>query len=106
MVLASLIAWRYLHKNIALKQIHIIHCNHNIRTQSKQEEKFIKTFFSACSVHVPPPRRKSANTDEKFLRERRYACFQKVLNQENINLLFLGHHLEDRIETTLLNSMR
>ncbi len=106
MTLATLFILRSHQNKFPLKNIHIIHCNHNIRKQSAPEAEFIQTFFKGCTIHIPPKRNKNLPKDEKALRQRRYQCFQKILKKNAIQTLFLGHHLEDRIESTFLNCIR
>ncbi|MDR0282965.1 MAG: tRNA lysidine(34) synthetase TilS [Candidatus Peribacteria bacterium] len=106
MTLATLFILRSYQNQLPLKNIHIIHCNHNIRKQSTQEAEFIQTFFKGCTIHIPPKRNKYFPKDEKTLRQRRYQCFQKILKENAIQTLLLGHHLEDRIESTFLNCIR
>jgi tRNA(Ile)-lysidine synthase len=46
-------------------------------------------------------------TTEKALRERRYQCFtSSFMKGKKEEFLMLGHHLEDRIESTFLNTIR
>jgi tRNA(Ile)-lysidine synthase len=105
MCLAILLILRHYKKNYPLTNIHIIHCNHKIRTQSEAEEAHIQQFFKGTTLHTFH-RNTNEKADENSLRKRRYQCFYQVLQKNNISLLLLGHHLEDRIESTLLNCIR
>ena len=105
MTLITLIIIRHYLKKYPLNHIHIIHCNHHIRKQSDEEQTFIQTFFKGLHIHTFK-KDKKLKTDEKTLRQRRYQCFENITQQENIPFLFLGHHLEDRIESSFLNLMR
>ena len=43
---------------------------------------------------------------EAELREMRYAFFEKMLRLHNSNILLLGHHADDRLETVLMRLVR
>jgi tRNA(Ile)-lysidine synthase len=88
MCLANLLITRYYKKNYPIKHIHIIHCNHKIRPQSEQEEKYIQQFFKGTNIHIFH-RNMEGKTDEKSLRNRRYECFNTILQEKNIPILFL-----------------
>jgi len=105
MCLSNLLILRYRQKKYPLSHIHIIHCNHKFRTQSEQEERYIQQYFEGANIHISH-RNKKEKSDENSLRNRRYQCFDHVMQENNISLLFLGHHLEDRIESTFFNTMR
>lgn len=88
MCLASLLIFRFQQNKFPLSNIHIIHCNHKLRTQSEEEEQYVKQFFEGTNIHIFH-RDKKEKADEKSLRNRRYQCFSQTLEQENINILFL-----------------
>ena len=84
--------------------IHIAHCNHKIRPESETEAKFMSEFFSGLDFHIYE--RKWWNDDENSLRNRRYSQFSSLQEFTKASYIFLGHHLNDRVESTLLNLMR
>ena len=104
MVVASQILYFY-HKNgLDLNKIHIAHCNHKIRPESEDEAKFMSEFFSGLDFHLYE--RNWWNEDENSLRNRRYSQFSSLQKSTKASYIFLGHHLNDRIESTFLNLMR
>lgn len=105
MALACAVLLRYQEKQFSCERIHIIHCNHQLRRQSEKEENYIKRFFQGLDVHVFR-REKSLKSDEASLRKRRYACFEEVCKESKSAFLLVGHHLEDRIESSLMNAIR
>jgi tRNA(Ile)-lysidine synthase TilS/MesJ len=46
MTLACLLLLRWYDKGFSFQQLHIVHCNHQIRAQSKQEATYLSTFFA------------------------------------------------------------
>ena len=104
MVVASQILYFY-HKNrLNINRIHIAHCNHKIRPESEIEAKFMADFFSGLDFHLYE--RLWWNEDENSLRNRRYFQFSSLQKSTKASYIFLGHHLNDRVESTFLNLMR
>ena len=85
-----------------------IHINHEQSKHSKQWEKhcesfcknygfkFKKFFFNSNNL--------KGSSLESLMREERYNIFAKVLRKDEI--LFMGHHLDDQIETLLFRMLR
>lgn len=93
-------------------KIYAITINHNLRPESHEESKLIskeiKNSISNDIKHViielnwdKDSINKIKNIEE-IARDKRYFEFQKKCYELNINYLFLGHHLNDQIETFLL----
>ena len=105
MIVASQILY-YFHVNgLDLNNIHIAHCNHKIRPESEDEAKFMSEFFSGLDFHLFE-RKDLWNDDENSLRNRRYSQFSSLQKSTKSAFVFLGHHLNDRVESTFLNLMR
>ena len=105
MVVASQILY-YLWKNeLNLMKIHIAHCNHKIRPESENEAKFMSEFFWGLDFHLYE-RDYLGNNDENSLRNRRYSKFSSLQKSTKSSYIFLGHHLNDRVESTFLNLVR
>jgi tRNA(Ile)-lysidine synthetase-like protein len=108
MVLASLLLIWCQQNTFPQQQIHILHCNHKLRMQSENEVAYVQEFFAGLHVQIFERSDMIAQT-ENDLREWRYRCFSVDLMDEvplEQCVLFLGHHLEDRIESTFLNCIR
>lgn len=86
-------------------QLFFIHCNHKVRPESQQEARFVRSFFAGYQLKISE-RTEDIKINEESLRERRYAQFLHLMQQEHIQVLLTGHHLTDRIEGTLLNMLR
>lgn len=91
--------------------IGIAHVNFQLRRdESDADEKFIKTF---CEQHAFPFFTKRFNTVvyanetgvsvQMAARELRYAWFDELLESEHFDCLATAHHINDSIETILLN---
>ncbi len=83
------------------ENIHIISCDHQTRLWIAEEMTTVKwysnTHIRQCIQYF------GGKTTEDALRQRRHREFIKYAHKENIWLIYLGHHLDDRIETTLLH---
>ncbi len=104
MVVASQILYYFWKNELDLNKVHIAHCNHKIRPESEDEAKFMSEFFSGLDFHLYE--RKWWDEDENSLRNRRYSQFSSLQKSTTASYIFLGHHLNDRVESTLLNLMR
>lgn len=88
-----------------LNHLIFIHLNHNVRDESTQELKLIKQRFQGTELEVVT-RPKTLKASENDLRKRRYQAFLDIMNKRWISKIFLGHHFDDRVETSLLNLVR
>ena len=104
MIVASQVLYYFWKNELNLTKIHIAHCNHKIRPESEDEAKFMADFFSGLDFHLYE--REWWNDDENSLRNRRYSQFSSLQKTTKASYIFLGHHLNDRIESTFLNLMR
>lgn len=103
-MVANQILYYFWKNELNLNKIHIAHCNHKIRSESETEAKFMSEFFSGLDFHLYE--RAWWNEDENSLRNRRYSQFSSLQRSTKASYIFLGHHLNDRVESTLLNLMR
>ena len=104
MIVASQILYFYWKNELDFSMIHIAHCNHKIRPESEDEAKFMSEFFSGLDFHLFE--RNWWNEDENSLRNWRYSRFSSLQKSTKASYIFLGHHLNDRVESTFLNLMR
>ena len=90
------------------KSLYIISYNHNIRKESKQEVEFVKLESKKLgwkhkSLKWERPSKK--NILEKA-RNARYKAISEFCRKKNIDVLFLGHHLDDLIETFFIRILK
>lgn len=104
MIVVSQVLYYFWKNKLNLTKIHIAHCNHKIRPESEDEAKFMSDFFSGLDFHLYE--RNWWNEDENSLRNRRYSQFSSLQESTKASYIFLGHHLNDRVESTFLNLMR
>lgn len=105
MYLAFLMVSFWGKKNRPKDQLFFLHCNHQVRKESSDEQKFLSDFFQDWNFGVFI-REKNWSPTENELRKRRYACFQKFCQENQISTLVLWHHLNDRVETSMMNLIR
>ena len=105
MLVATYVLFYYHTNNLDLSRIHIAHCNHKIREESEEEANFMKNFFDWLDLHVFE-RDTSLSKDENSLRNRRYSQFLLLQKSTKSSYVFVGHHLNDRVESTFLNLLR
>ena len=105
MIVATQVLFYYSENNFNLNNVHIAHCNHKIRIESEDEADFMSKFFLGLNFHLFE-RDNWEKEDENSLRNWRYSKFSSLQKLVWATYVFLGHHLNDRVESTFLNLMR
>ena len=85
-----------------------IHINHNVQKDSKKWKTICENFCKKNEIkfiaHSLRQKKNISSNVEKKLRDERYRFFEKTLEKNSI--LFMGHHLDDLIETFFLRALR
>ncbi len=101
-----------------LKQLNyditIAHCNFSLRgEESDGDEQFIRNYAAENNIKIFATRfdTKAFAADNKLsiqlaARQLRYIWFDELLNKNNLDYLLTAHHLDDAIETFLINLTR
>jgi len=92
-------------------QIGVAHCNFKLRgEESNEDERFVRDYcknhhlsFFHQRFNTEEYARENAISTQMAARELRYAWFAEVLERERFDFLATAHHLNDSIETILLN---
>lgn len=86
----------------------VCHINHNVRHESKEEEKFLKNYCKNKNIIIETMTIESyeENNFENEARKKRYMFYEKILKKYNAKYLFLAHHGDDLIETILMKIAR
>jgi tRNA(Ile)-lysidine synthase len=95
-------------------QIAIAHCNFNLRAkESNADENFVKQFaeenqipFYTNSFQTEAYANENKLSIQLAARKLRYDWFNEVLVKENYDYITTGHHLDDQVETFLINFTR
>jgi tRNA(Ile)-lysidine synthase len=95
-------------------QIAVAHCNFQLRdTESEGDENFVKSYCQENSIQGFFQRfdTKQFAEDEKLsiqvaARKLRYEWFYELLKNENFDFVVTAHHLDDKLETFLINFSR
>lgn len=108
----SMVLWHLIHD---LKiDYAVAHCNFQLRDiESDQDEAFVKAQAKAkgivChtkSFETTAYAAKHKVSTQMAARDLRYAWFGELQKEHNYSRLFLAHHLNDNVETVLLNLVR
>lgn len=96
-----------LKKNLNCKIV-CAHINHNIRSQSNEEEKYLKEYCQKENIIFESTKitNYQKNNFENEAREKRYQFYEKILKKYNSHNLFLAHHGDDLIETIIMKIIR
>jgi tRNA(Ile)-lysidine synthase len=94
--------------------ITVAHCNFNLRgAESDGDEQFIRNYASQHNipVFVTCFNTKAFADEDKVsvqiaARQLRYAWFEELLQEHGLDYLITAHHLDDSIETFLINFTR
>lgn len=84
------------------------HINHNIRKESKEEEKYLNNFCKENNIVFEKMKieKYTENNFENEARNKRYSFYEQILKKHNTPYLFLAHHGDDLIETILMKINR
>lgn len=95
---------------IPTSSLFVLHYNHHQRSHSFKEQDCLIELCRTIWVRCISATYRWKNAKEKDLRESRYLFFSQVIEKNIRNThspyLFLWHHLDDRIETTRLHTIR
>jgi tRNA(Ile)-lysidine synthase len=94
--------------------IAIAHCNFSLRgEESNEDEEFIKNYASENKIKIFATHFDTSSfaLDNKLsiqvaARQLRYIWFDQLLGENNLDYLLTAHHLDDSIETFLINLTR
>ena len=95
-------------------QIGIAHCNFQLRgNESDEDECFVKQFahenqipFHTISFQTEKYANENKLSIQLAARKLRYDWFNEVLAKENYDYITTAHHLDDQVETFLINFTR
>ena len=95
-------------------KVGIAHCNFKLRgNESDADENFVKQFAKENQIpfHTISFQTEKYATENKLsiqlaARKLRYDWFNEVLEKENYDYLLTAHHLDDQVETFLINFTR
>ena len=85
------------------------HVNHNLRTVSEEEYKFVKNYCKNNNIifeGMKIQNYKNNKFTENEARKKRYDFFIDVLKKYNYKVLITAHHGDDLIETILMRIIR
>lgn len=90
------------------------HCNFQLRDKdSNDDEVFVRNFCSQNKIELFVKKfdvgefMKSGNySTQMAARELRYSWFEQLMNENGFDLLLTAHHLDDSVETFLINLSR
>lgn len=87
----------------------VVHVNYHQRgIESENDEKFVREFAEKNSLELKVfdyKKGKSKNLEED-MRNFRYAIFEKVKEELKFDKIAVGHTMDDKVETFLMNLMR
>lgn len=105
----SLLLFHYIEQymketNIHKKNMIIVSLDHNIRQESSQEVSFLKNYCKEYTFETSTYL--AEDKTERWLRNRRHSELIWFAKKHWSDLILLGHHLDDRIESFMLNLRR
>ncbi len=95
-------------KNNTNNTIICTHINHNVRKESKEEEKYLMNYCKKENIIFESTTIKhyQEKNFENEARTKRYQFYETILNKYHTPYLFLAHHGDDLIETILMKIAR
>lgn len=91
-------------------QISIAHINHQLRPEADQEEQFVRNLAKKYGLPFYTYRwekdKQPVSGIESAARSVRYRFFQRVMKEQQIDVLMTAHHQDDQAETILMRLAR
>lgn len=85
----------------------VAHVNHGIRSDSDQDEAFVRELANSYQQPFVSTRLKlPSRTSEETARHARYAWLEKVAAEHNSTMIATAHHQDDVLETIVINLIR
>ncbi len=86
------------------KSLVCAHINHNVRSNSVKEEKYLKDYCDKHSIYFESItiNNYTENNFENEARKKRYQFYEQTLKKYHSHTLVLAHHGDDLIETILM----
>lgn len=107
MMMAIQVVSHFIYHNYDLHKIHIISIDHGVRPESIQEVAWVRLFFSQYpEIWFHTTKLQISNHRESSLRQKRRLYIRQIMNTVTASQVYTGHHLQDRIETVILNMCR
>jgi len=96
-----------LQKKIGFKII-VAHINHNVRSESLEEEEFLNNYCLEHNVIFEKMKIEKYNRDnfQAYARKVRYDFYKNLVDKYNASYLMTAHHGDDLIETVLMRLER
>ena len=94
-------------ENAAAPTLTAVHVNHSLQAEADQWQRHCENVCAQWGVEIVCQRVQVAEQGrgiESAARDSRYQCFTELLTDSDI--LYLGHHLDDQVETFFLRLMR
>ena len=91
------------------KNVFILVVDHDLRAESKQEAKFVKNEAKKLGFPTRILKWKGSKPNKRIqeeARNKRYSLLINFCRENDINNLYLAHHLDDQIETFLFRMFR
>ena len=97
-----------LYKNKFKGKFIVCHFNHKLREQSEIEEKYLVDYCQKndIEIHVGYGKDLDSTNMEHNASLQRWAFFESVAKENNIDIIVTAHHLNDKIENFLIQMMR
>lgn len=97
-------------KKNAAKRFVILHVDHGLRPESKEEYRFVRALAKRLGVpfkgHHAKVVRKNGESVEMAARRVRLEFFEKCVTSQKLDAIATGHHMDDVAETFLMRIRR
>ena len=97
-------------KRNAAKRFVILHVDHGLRRESKEEYRFVRNLAKRLGIPFKGTHakvvRKTGESIEMAARRVRLAFFEKCMTSMNLDAIATGHHMDDVAETFLMRIKR
>lgn len=95
-----------LSKYVSKDKLVVVHVNHGLRKESDEEEKFVRDLVKKYDLAFYVKKLRLKSKSEDTARRERYKFLRLLKNKIGAKYIITAHHLNDQVETVLLNLTR
>lgn len=84
--------------------LHVVHFNHGLRSESEEEEEFVRKLTDKCNANFSAIRTNELKNEKHMqvkAREWRIENLKQIMKDLSFNKIGVGHHLDDLVETQI-----
>jgi tRNA(Ile)-lysidine synthetase-like protein len=102
----SMVLLDLLRTTLAPSHLIVAHIDHGLRKASPKEAEAVRTLTESHGIRYREKKLSLSKTDEATSRTERYRWLKELADEEKAAYIITAHHLDDQLETVIMNLVR